>query len=123
MPISPTTSERGFTLVELLAVLMVMSLLVALAVPHLGNGASGLTERRSVAKLHDALVGARLAAMREGRPTSVRPADIDARAAMRDGPDPVLFFADGSSSGGSVLVAGKPVLVIGWLTGDVQNAR
>jgi len=129
MPIPPSSnSAAGFSLIELLVVLTVMGLLMALAVPVIGGNSDGLARRQAVAKLRTALGDARSAAIRTGHPVQLPLASIDAQASFAvagggsGGPGPT-FFADGSSSGGTILLESKPVLQIEWLTGGTRDAR
>src|SRR5579884_191304 len=135
----------GFTLIEMMVVLVVMGLLLALVFPHLGG-----SHRSLAAAAHD--IGAELRLVRDeaiyrGRPTRFfaratefgssedrRPhhvppgmmltVSID-RAGSAGSSGGIRFFPDGSSSGGRVVVtSGREALSVSvnWIDGDVSIA-
>ena len=129
MPTSRWYSERagGFTLVEMLVVLAVLSLGAVLLVGRLGTGPTRFARQRVVAELKAGIAGARREALRSGHIVRLDPARIDAGASLEA---PVfgqgrvlLFFADGSSSGGTLRLGGEKVLSIDWLTGEARGAE
>lgn len=72
----PTSHSRpaaaGFTLVELLAVLVLLGIGVAMAAPRMDGMAARNKTESAVARLNADLAYARVLAVRWGRPTSVR---------------------------------------------------
>lgn len=135
----------GFTLVELLVVLVVMALLAALASPEFHRALPGLELRANASDIAAALRGARSAAIRDNRETTVA-IDVDAnryrlkkwhalrgdvrlslytaeRERLDRGTGRIRFFPDGTSTGGRVSLAeGERSyhVVVDWLTGRVD---
>ena len=64
--------------------------------------------------------------MREGVPAALTlpRSSSDARLVITaaDGAPALLFYADGSSTGGSVSLGGRRLFDIDWLTGTVRDA-
>jgi general secretion pathway protein H len=139
--------QRGFTLLELLVVLVIGVLLVSLAPPLL-SGLSGATELRGAARqLAAGLRGARNAAVSRQREATLT-LDLEQRRFGVTG-DPreivlpeglgirlytaqaevvdaatggIRFFPDGSSTGGSITVSGSKRayrVSVDWLTGAI----
>ena len=135
-------AERGFTLLELLVVLVVMALMIAAVPVVLSGGVSGLAlkaDARALANalrhargraivLNDEVVftiddatrryavtpGERAGVLADGTEVSVEPKS--AAGAIR-------FFADGGSTGGRVTISRdrrRYELRIDWLTGRVS---
>jgi general secretion pathway protein H len=132
----------GFTLVEMLVVLVILALVVALVPPLLAGGEARLQLAASAREIAASLRETRSLAIREGRseafivdgagrfragagPARRLPqglllsitgvADVRARAAIR-------FFADGSSTGGRlILLRGerRSDVTVDWLTGRI----
>ncbi|RYG74911.1 prepilin-type N-terminal cleavage/methylation domain-containing protein [Lentibacillus lipolyticus] len=59
--------EKGFTLVELLAVMAILAIIVAIAVPTIGNAISDSEEKAHEANVELVENAARLAAVSEGK--------------------------------------------------------
>src|SRR5450830_468497 len=99
---NPPMPQRGFTLLEMLAVI----LLISLAVGLLG-------------------LGARLAVQAPGRAPHAWPASLQVTLhSAEQVASAVEFYPDGSSTGGNLLLANgsrRWRIDIGWLTGSVQS--
>lgn len=139
---------RGFTLVELLVVLVVIGLVMAAVPMALQRGAPGLEARLAAREVAAVLRGARSEAILEGRevavafdtdagayaiddsedwralPERVRLQVETARSEVRDDAVAgVRFFADGSATGGRISVmreAHSYHVMLDWLTGQVS---
>ena len=143
------SDDAGFTLLEVLLALTVLSLAAVALGPHLAAGAERGSVVRTLSLLDSALAGARTAAL-QGRtvvvtldldrrhirssvdnrwrvwPSNVR---IETRTAHELGPphQPVIvFLADGTSSGARIQVrAGtyESIRNIAWLTGAITHGE
>jgi general secretion pathway protein H len=140
--------SRGFTLLELLVVLVILGIVAALVPPMLARGsaqaqlkrtvatlASELRQARSDAILHDGPQGVVIdpvgrsfgpvaAPLRhriaDGITVDVTSADI---AADRAGHPGIRFLPDGRSTGGTIRLAGQGrayQVEVNWLTGRVR---
>ena len=137
----------GFTLFELLLVLLLAGLLYGLAVPMLGTGSTGLDINSASRQLAAGLRKARTVAVTERRET-VLTLDVDRRTFSLTG-DPktysipkqlelalvtaqselvhekiggIRFFPDGTSTGGRITVSSgesKQRVDVDWVTGRV----
>ena len=139
--------QRGFTLLEILVVLVIGVLLVAL-VPPLLSGLSGGTELRGAARQlaaglraarneaitrqHEAVLTLDLAQHRFGVSGDARVVKLPdgvalklytSQAELLDGATGnIRFFPDGSSTGGHLIVSGPKVAYrvnVDWLTGAI----
>ena len=126
---SSLTRASGFTLVEMLVVLTIVSLVLTLVVGAIGKRPSRSKRDIAVNLLRESFDAAKAASRRSGRPVEVplRAAGPDgAPAAIRADLAPagrLLVFPDGSTNGGIVSVAGSPLATIDWFSGTVRAAR
>jgi general secretion pathway protein H len=139
-------AQRGFTLIEMLVVLTIAALIVGLALPRLTGATETATLRTAAHEVAAALRNTRSLAMTKGRteafvidtangafragtgspsrlPRGVQLALVTVTA-DRDNANQgrIQFFADGSSTGGGVLLAtGKTrsQVLVDWLTGRI----
>lgn len=145
-PTSTTNSSAGFSLIELLVVLLLLGLAYGLAAPSLSRVIAGNDVRLAARELAAALNEARAGALTSGRErrfvldaaanaygvgqaTRPLPRDVQIAATvpgsrrLSQTAATIDFFPDGSSSGGRVIV-GAPsgasrTLVVDFLTGRV----
>ena len=137
------TLQRGFTLLEMLVVIVLISIAAGLVGFGLQQGLRAAAERQVVGQMVEALRSTRAKAIvsgttektrfdlhalsfqAPGRPIRYWPADLHVtlHTAEHAG-SAVEFYPDGSSTGGNVLVANgsrRWRIDIGWLTGSVQS--
>lgn len=148
---SSSSAHAGFTLLELLAVIVIMALVYVLVPAMFFSGASSSDLRKSSRDIASGLRQARSEAVNLRRDTSLT-LDLDKRSFTLSGhekiyslPDTVelklftsqaeivnekqgaiRFFPDGSSTGGRVTVASgdrKFLVDVDWLTGKVSIAQ
>ncbi|WP_110667959.1 GspH/FimT family pseudopilin [Salinicola halophilus] len=134
--------QRGFTLLELLVVIVLLGLAASILAVGIGRGMQSAEERRTLADLVAGLRGARVEAITRGAPVPAR-FDLAARRLEVPGKPPVgwpadyalrlhtarerggafVFYPDGGASGGNVRIehAGRRWRIdIAWLTGRTQ---
>jgi general secretion pathway protein H len=138
--------QSGFTLLEMLAVVMLLAIFAALASIRLSSGSGAAQARAALLNASDILRHARLVALRSGqqqvvyvdvshrridgtgRPTLLVPRELGfaavAAQSLRqdDGILGIRFFPDGSSTGGDLTFStqGKSYeLRVNWLSGNV----
>ena len=141
-------AHRGFTLVELLVVLVLAALLVGLVGPQLASGVPGSELRAGARDLASALRQARADAISSGEEQrlilNVEDNRFDLSGSGRSGSLPgdlrlridtsrgevvdehragIRFFADGSATGGRIQLNGNGrilVVDVDWLTGRTR---
>ena len=147
------TNVKGFTLVELLIVLVIMSLLLSLVPPLLSNVMPSVTIKATANDLYHDLKYVRNMAVLNGRQSSIvidtvnnsysseskdngkiinLPSDIKITVEnaqlqqLTEENQTISFFADGSSSGGVVLLNTDDqifTITVDWLTGKVSLVK
>ena len=136
-------AQRGFTLLEMLVVIVLISIAAGLVGFGLQQGLRTAKERQAVGQVVEALRSTRARAIVSGttestvfdlrnlsvqapdRPKKHWPAELHVtlHTAEQAG-SAVDFYPDGSSTGGHVLLANgsrRWRIDIGWLTGSVQS--
>lgn len=144
----PPRANGGFTLLELLLVLLLLSLAYGLAAPMLDSGSAGLDLKAASRQLAAGLRKARSVAVTERR-EAVLTLDVEGRVFSVSG-DPkqyalpkklelalftaqselvrektggIRFFPDGTSTGGRITVSSgeaKQAVDVDWVTGRVK---
>ncbi len=117
---SATGDAGGFTLIEMLVVLAVAALIAGIGFPRLQAILSAQEWRTSVAAVTALLRDGRARALRSGVVAVVAVAPDGRHVRLGDARDitlpdsitaatdrPVVFFADGSASGGVITIAGS----------------
>ena len=140
--------ERGFTLLEIIVVLVIVGLAMTLVLPMVGRGASSADLKASARSLAAGLRTAQSTAMSTRR-DALLTVDVDSRLftfsgeprshKLPDGVDlklytaqaeveterkgSIRFYPDGSSTGGRITVSSgerKFLVDVDWLTGRVS---
>lgn len=141
-------ARTGFTLVELLVVLLVLVLAIGVAAPRIGSGIDNAQLKQSARQFASALRHARGKALAEGADSTVTldtrerhyrisgaerrytlPEGVEvqletARSELgADGVAAVRFFPDGTSTGAKVTLMNDSrtyIIQVNWLTGQVR---
>ena len=132
--------ERGFTLFELLVVIVLVGVATAILAIGVSKGMQAASERSALAHMVASLRSARVQAIVLGKPAQAR-FDLAARTAQAPGKKPKAwpddfvvrlhtakdlgaafeFYPDGAASGGNILVSRGEKrwrIDIAWLTGS-----
>jgi prepilin-type N-terminal cleavage/methylation domain-containing protein len=121
--------SEGFTLIEMLVVLAVISILAVAATFYMGHQPGAIVRAGQMSKLVDAIDRSESLARSEGRPQAIDPgsiipgATLSPKVVLTVDPTPLLhFYPDGSSNGGIISIEARPLLAVDWLTGEVRRA-
>ena len=143
--------QNGLTLIEVMVALAIVAAGLAIALPAVRTGPSGLDLEAAARQVAGSLRDARGAAIASGRPTSFaldvasgrfgwdRPQQLHGKAAgialalvttedrqRSRTTGSIGFFPDGGSTGGGVELAGagrRITVVVDWLNGGVRVVR
>ncbi len=147
MKVCSTSRERGFSLLELLIVLVIVSMLLVASVPYGSRFYEGMQYRSAIRETISLLVSARYAAIVTGVsqdvvfdlktrkvslkdnfvvfPESVNLSGKTAREVNQNGLGVIRFYPQGDSSGGQIDIIGKSRgvrLTVDWLLGRVSQS-
>ena len=140
---NPPVAQRGFTLLEMLVVILLIGIAAGLLGLGVRQGLQVAKERRVVAQMVEALRATRASAIVSGQAARTQ-FDLQGRSFQAPGRasqhwpaqlqvtlhgaeqagTAVVFYPDGSSTGGNLLLANgsrRWRIDIGWLTGSVQS--
>lgn len=134
--------EQGFTLFELLIVIVLVGVATSILAVGVGQGMHAANERSALANMVSALRSARVQAIASGQPVRARfdlqrrqvqaprrlpqawPDDFKVRLQTARGLGAAFeFYPDGAASGGNILVSRGQArwrIDVSWLTGSVQ---
>ncbi len=125
--------SRGFTLVELLVVLVILALVMSIATPVLFEANERGRLDGATAQVYDGLRRARSAAVTSGNPVTldvrqlVKDSAIEIISGLPDAPNtPLIFYPDGSATRARftfVLGEQRRSLSVDWLTGHAALAE
>lgn len=142
-------TDRGFSLIELLAAMTIVGMVVAVSVPSAQRFYESMQYRQAVRDVMTALSSARYRALNDGVPSDVvidprsnrvRGKDTDlqlpsdlaltlrtAREVNREGKGVIRFYPEGGSSGGDVEILRRTGvgsrISVDWLAGGVTQAE
>jgi general secretion pathway protein H len=133
-PVKPAKCQAGFTLIEMIVVMVILGMVAALVLVRQPFQSNGLNTDATVRALGGALRLARSRAIAQDREVAVVTfADgfsVDGAAAWRLSageilsPGRVIFTPDGGSSGATILLtagARRITVDVNWLTGRVAS--
>lgn len=138
---APTPRQRGFTVFELLIVIVLVGVAASILAIGLGKGMTQANERSALAHMLSTLRSARVQAIASGQPVQAR-FDLAERQVMAPGRKPEAwpqdftvrlqtarglgaafeFYPDGAASGGNILITRGQArwrIDVSWLTGNV----
>lgn len=125
----PRTSraDTGFTLIEMLVVLTIIGLVSAAGATIIGRKPASLARAEVIGRIRAAAATAATAA-REGRAQPLDLHTIPTKAgtltfasSLNVAPT-LVFYPDGSATGGTIALDGRPLATVDWLTGAVADA-
>lgn len=129
---SALSATKGFTLVELLVVMALMSAMAAVVAPQMWNQYVGFTERSQVERFWSQIRSSIRQARLNNRHYTLEPATAPVQSMAKSNElsiisrGTILFRADGVSSGGEVILQTKRgrrwVLTVAPLDGGAQIA-
>ena len=127
MPTSRPKSDGGFTLIEMLMAITIIGILGTIAAYRLPAAARFGQRPRTAAMVRQILSDTRERALATGHKQEVHASDLSRGTVIAisgsDGTQSLTYYADGSASGGKILLRDRPLVAVDWLTGAVADAR
>lgn len=123
--LDPATA--GFTLIEMLVVLTIIGLVAAVGASLMTQRPSYVARAQVAGRVRAAIAATIQAARQQGHGVGLDVARIVTpvgslalQSAIGD-TQTLTCFPDGSTSGGTVALAGRPLIMVDWLTGAVTD--
>jgi len=121
-------AQAGFTLVEMLVVLAIIGLVAAAGLALRPQSSGTLGREKVGAKLAQVLANAQAQASANGQAIKLNLGTADLSPCLSissplGDADSITLYPDGSTSGGVIVLAGKPAWTLDWLTGALSRAR
>jgi Tfp pilus assembly protein FimT len=108
----------------MLVVMGILALIATFAVPAMRRQGGGVVVQQELATLRSQMIAARKTAMSSGRSVAIEvPGDLQYAPRLPGSKAGVLlFYSDGSSTGGAIRRNDRALLTIDWLSGEVRHA-